>query len=141
LRGHTIDTFTKRSRAVAEMEGRDGWSALITSNFTGTLALAMLLLWRKMFCGTRFPAQRDEVKTPTFNIQHPTSNLPSLQRSLRFCCCQSQPTLRRRARCGNQIGYYTNALQEFERLAQVNTNDLRLKFCFNAGPRRMRDQI
>jgi tetratricopeptide (TPR) repeat protein len=28
-------------------------------------------------------------------------------------------------------GYYTNALQEFERLAQVNTNDLRL--IFNAG--------
>jgi Ca-activated chloride channel family protein len=30
-----------------------------------------------------------------------------------------------------QSGYYTNALQEFERLAQVNTNDLRL--IFNAG--------
>ena len=28
-------------------------------------------------------------------------------------------------------GYYTNALQEFERLAQANTNDLRL--IFNAG--------
>jgi tetratricopeptide (TPR) repeat protein len=28
-------------------------------------------------------------------------------------------------------GNYTNALQEFERLAQVNTNDLRL--VFNAG--------
>ena len=30
-----------------------------------------------------------------------------------------------------QSGYYTNALQEFERLAQANTNDLRL--VFNAG--------
>ena len=83
-----------------------------------------------VFAGAETNEDRN-IQHPT--VQHPTSAIVGHRRCcLEFCCCQSAPGLRRRdALRDYQSGNYTNALQEFEQLAEMQTNDLRL--VFNAG--------
>jgi Ca-activated chloride channel family protein len=135
LRGaNTIDTLYERGLApLPKSEGRERLVRRYHEQFHWPLALAMLLLLAEMFLPERrFPARRDEVKTS--NIQHPTSNIQSSVVTtlialllLPIAADASPASALREYKSGN----YTNALQEFERLAQVNTNDLRL--IFNAG--------
>jgi Ca-activated chloride channel family protein len=135
LRGaNAIDTLYERGLApLPKSEGGERLVRRYHEQYHWPLALAMLLLLAEMFLPERrFPARRDEVKTS--NIQHPTSNIQSsvvttlVALLLLPIAADASPASALRE---YKSGCYTNALQEFERLAQANTNDLRL--IFNAG--------
>ena len=91
----------------------------------------MVLLLAEMFLPERRAPSRQRPKQP----RRP-GRPPAFRRSAGGnCCCwlfcanvtASPASALREYKAGN----YTNALQEFEQLAQVKTNDLRL--VFNAG--------
>ena len=89
------------------------------------LAPAILLLLAEMFL-----PERQTVQSPKSKVQSRSSGGCSVHCD--FCFYRLPQTLRQRSALRDyQSGNYTNALQEYERLAEIQTNDLRL--VFNAG--------
>jgi Ca-activated chloride channel homolog len=146
LRGAgTIDTLYERGLApLPKSEGKERLVRRYHEQFHWPLAAAILLLLAELFLPERRSStRRDEVKTsnnqpilrpeapegrqPTANIQ--ASAMVAVMALLLFpgWLLASPASARRDYQSGN----FTNALQEFTRLAQVQTNDLR--FIFNAG--------
>jgi Ca-activated chloride channel family protein len=142
LRGaNAIDTLYERGLApLPKSEGRERLVRRYHEQFHWPLALAILLLVSELF----LPERKLERKNAN-NIRPRPGPLPQERENhspvsavtgtvvllalLVFpgITSASPASALREYQSGN----YTNALQEFERLAQVNTNDLRL--VFNAG--------
>jgi Ca-activated chloride channel family protein len=142
LRGaNTIDTLYERGLApLPKTEGKERLVRRYHEQFHWPLAMAMLLLLAEMF----LPERKWERKNEN-NIRPRPGPLPQERENhspvsdvtgavvllalliLSGVASASPSSALREYKSGN----YTNALQEFERLAQVNTNDLRL--VFNAG--------
>ena len=155
LRGaNTIDTLYERGLApLPKSEGRERLVRRYHEQFHWPLALAMLLLLAEMFLPERRSLPRRLVSTKqseggSFRAKAgPTRREPDggLKRAgpeagvpiamlvalLGLAVCGNASASPSSALREYKSGYYTNALQEFERLAQANTNDLRL--IFNAG--------
>jgi Ca-activated chloride channel family protein len=146
LRGAgTIDTLYERGLApLPKAEGKERLVRRYHEQFHWPLAAAILLLLAELFLPERrTPIRRDEVKTsnnqpilrpeasegrhPTTNIQVPTI-VAVIALLLSTGSLFASPAS---ALSDYRSGNFTNALQEFTRLAQVRTNDLR--FIFNAG--------
>jgi Ca-activated chloride channel family protein len=128
LRGaNTMDVLYDRGLApLPKSEGRERLVRRYHEQYHWPLALAMLLLLAELFLPERrAPSRRDEVKTS--NIQTPAIAAVIALMLFPEVLSASPASALREYKSGN----YTNALQEFERLAQVNTNDMRL--VFNAG--------
>ena len=135
LRGaNTMDTLYERGLApLPKSEGKEKLMRRYHEQFHWPLAAAIILLLAEMVLPERrAPSRRGKAKTP--NIQHPTSNIQSLATVLLAAFWVSagvgmaSPST---ALHDYKAGNYTNALAEYERLAQIQTNDLRL--VFNAG--------
>jgi Ca-activated chloride channel family protein len=130
LRGaNTIDTLYERGLApLPKSEGRERLVRRYHEQFHWPLALAMLLLLAEMFLPERRAPSRRVTKLAGAVPGAPIAMLVAL---LGLTVCDNASASPASALREYQSGNYTNALQEFERLAQVNTNDLRL--VFNAG--------
>jgi Ca-activated chloride channel family protein len=141
MRGaNTIDTLYERGLApLPKSEGKERLVRRYHEQFRWPLAAAILLLLAEMF----LPERKWERKNAN-NIRPRPGPLPPGENYSPVSAitgavvllvllvlpgvASASPSSALRE---YQSGYYTNALQEFERLAQVNTNDLRL--IFNAG--------
>jgi len=133
LRGaDTINTLYERGlEPLPKSEGQEKLVRRYHEQFHWPLMAAILLLLAEMLS----PERRGERKgAKTSNIQHPTSNAQSSAAAalvaillLSNSALASPADALRDYKAGN----YTNAVQEYERLAQIYTNDLRL--VFNAG--------
>jgi Ca-activated chloride channel family protein len=127
LRGaNTIDTLYERGLApLPKSEGKERLVRRYHEQFHWSLAAAILLLLAEIFLPERrsLPRQSFRAKAGV-----PVATLVALLGLAVFGNASASPSSALRE---YQTGYYTNALQEFERLAQANTNDLRL--IFNAG--------
>ena len=129
LRGaDTITTLYERGlEPLPKSEGKEKLVRRYHEQFQWPLAAAILLLLAEMLLPERKRAK-------TSNIQHPTSKPQSAVVSALFALllwpivANASPADALR---DYNAGNYTNALAEYERLAQVRTNDLRL--VFNAG--------
>jgi Ca-activated chloride channel family protein len=126
LRGaNTIDTLYERGLApLPKSEGRERLVRRYHEQFHWPLALAMLLLLTELFLPER---KMSKVRSPQSKVEATTLATLIAILLLPVAANASPSSALREYKSGN----YTNALQEFERLAQVNTNDLRL--VFNAG--------
>jgi len=149
LRGaDTMDLLYEHGLApLPKAEGKGKMVRRYHEQFQWWLAAAMLLLLAEMFFPERRSAsRREEAKTansqpPTTDTQHPTSNLqpPTSKAATPATAILIGLLLLPAAAKGSpaaalrdyQAGHFTNALTEFTRLAEVQTNDLRL--IFNAG--------
>jgi Ca-activated chloride channel family protein len=155
LRGaNTIDTLYERGLApLPKSEGKERLVRRYHEQFHWPLVAAILLLLAEMFLPERRSLPRRLVSTkqseggsfraktgPTrhesnggLNRAGPEAGVPiaTLVALLGLAVCGNASASPASALREYQSGYYTNALQEFERLAQANTNDLRL--IFNAG--------
>ena len=145
LRGaNTIDTLYDRGLApLPKSEGRERLVRRYHEQYHWPLALAMLLLLVEMFLPERrslprrsFPAEAGPTRREPNSVLKravPEAGAPiaMLVVVLGLAVCGNASASPSSALREYQSGNYTNALQEFERLAQVNTNDLRL--VFNAG--------
>ena len=134
LRGaNTIDTLYDRGLApLPKSEGKERLVRRYHEQFHWPLAAAMLLLLAEMFLPERRPPARRE---PDGGLKRaaPEAGVPiaALVALLGLMVCGNASASPSSALREYKSGCYTNALQEFERLAQANTNDLRL--IFNAG--------
>jgi Ca-activated chloride channel family protein len=127
LRGaNTMDTLYERGLApMPKSESKEKLIQRYHEQFQWPLAAAMLLLLAEMF----LPERKRERK-----ISAPISSATATTVLIAMVLCalpnlifaSSSDALR-----DYQSGNYTNALQEYERLAEIQTNDLRL--VFNAG--------
>ena len=135
LRGaDVVNTLYERGLApLPKSESQEKLIRRYHEQFQWPLAAAMLFLLAEMFLPERrAPARRGQAKTS--NIQHPTSNIqssvaaPLIALWLAPVAAQASPSTAMR---DYHAGNFTNALQEYSRLAAVRTNDLRL--VFNAG--------
>lgn len=155
LRGaNTIDTLYERGLApLPKSEGKERLVRRYHEQFHWPLAAAILMLLAEMFLPERRSLPRRLVSAKqredgSFRAKAgPTRREPNggLKRAVPEAGAPvtTLVALLVVAVCGNasaspssalheyKSGYYTNALQEFDRLAQANTNDLRL--IFNAG--------
>jgi Ca-activated chloride channel family protein len=134
LRGaNTIDTLYERGLApLPKSEGKERLVRRYHEQFHWPLAAAILLLLAEMFLPERRSPTRRE---PNGGLKRagPEAGVPvaTLVALLGLAVCGNASASPSSALREYKSGYYTNALQEFERLAQANTNDLRL--IFNAG--------
>jgi Ca-activated chloride channel family protein len=134
LRGaNTIDTLYERGLApLPKSEGKERLVRRYHEQFHWPLAAAILLLLAEMFLlERRSPTRREQnggLKRAGPEAGVPVATLVAL---LGLAVCGNASASPSSALREYKSGYYTNALQEFERLAQANTNDLRL--IFNAG--------
>ena len=131
LRGaNTMDTLYERGLApLPKSEGKERLVRRYHEQFHWPLALAMLLLLAEMFLPERRAPSRQSNETGRGRCAGvPIAMLVAL---LGLTVCGNASASPASALREYKSGNYTNALQEFERLAQVNTNDLRL--VFNAG--------
>jgi Ca-activated chloride channel family protein len=145
LRGaNTIDTLYERGLApLPKSEGKERLVRRYHEQFHWPLALAMLLLLAEMFLPERRSPPRRSFRAkagPTRREPNGGLKRAGLESGIPVATLVALLVV---AVCGNasaspssalreyKSGYYTNALQEFEQLAQANTNDLRL--IFNAG--------
>jgi tetratricopeptide (TPR) repeat protein len=145
LRGaNTIDTLYERGLApLPKSEGKERLVRRYHEQFHWPLAAAILLLLAEMFLPERRSPTRRE---PNSGLKRAVPDQPSLGSFgaagagvpvatlvalLGLAVCGNASASPSSALREYKSGYYTNALQEFERLAQANTNDLRL--IFNAG--------
>ncbi len=130
LRGaNTIDTLYERGLApLPKSEGKERLVQRYHEQFHWPLAAAILLLLAELF----LPERRAPSRRAT-NLAGAVPGVPivTLVALLGLTVCGNASASPASALREYKSGYYTNALQEFERLAQVNTNDLRL--VFNAG--------
>jgi Ca-activated chloride channel family protein len=145
LRGaNTIDTLYERGLApLPKSEGKERLVRRYHEQFHWPLAAAILLLLAEMFLPERRSLPRRSFRAkagPTRREQNgglkragPEAGVPvaTLVALLVVAVCGNASASPLSALREYKSGYYTNALQEFERLAQANTNDLRL--IFNAG--------
>jgi Ca-activated chloride channel family protein len=145
LRGaNTIDTLYERGLApLPKSEGKERLVRRYHEQFHWPLALAMLLLLAEMFLPERRSPPRRSFRAkagptrrePNGGLKRagPESGIPvaTLVALLVVAVCGNASASPSSALREYKSGYYTNALQEFEQLAQANTNDLRL--IFNAG--------
>jgi tetratricopeptide (TPR) repeat protein len=136
LRGaNTIDTLYDRGLApLPKSEGKERLVRRYHEQFHWPLAAAILLLVAEMFLPER---KGSRVHPPSSNsgaTRSPQSKVEApviatlIGILLLPAVVKASPASALRE---YKSGAYTNALQEFQRLAQVNTNDLRL--IFNAG--------
>jgi len=155
LRGaNTIDTLYEHGLApLPKSEGKERLVRRYHEQFQWPLAAAILLLLAEMFLperrslssrlvstkqseGGSFPAKAGPTRRePNGGLKRavPEAGVPiaTLVALLGLAVCGNASASPASALREYKSGYYTNALQEFERLAQANTNDLRL--IFNAG--------
>jgi Ca-activated chloride channel family protein len=155
LRGaNTIDTLYERGLApLPKSEGKERLVRRYHEQFHWPLAAAILLLLAEMFlperrslprrsfrlsseAGRRMEAKAGPTRRePNGGLKRavPEAGAPvaTLVAMLVVAVCGNAAASPSSALHEYKSGYYTNALQEFERLAQANTNDLRL--IFNAG--------
>jgi Ca-activated chloride channel family protein len=141
LRGaNTMDVLYDRGLApLPKTEGRERLVRRYHEQFQWPLALALLLLLAELFLPERKRKTNDtEVRSSGFsrsvppeggtpNKTAPATAVMMALLLLPVAVNASPASALREYKSGN----YTNALREFERLAQVQTNDLRL--VFNAG--------
>jgi Ca-activated chloride channel family protein len=141
LRGaNAIDMLYDRGLApLPKTEGKERLVRRYHEQFHWPLALAMLLLLAELFLPERKRKTNDsEVRSSGFSRSVPpeggTPNKTAPATAVMIAllllpvAVKASPASALRE---YKSGDYTNALQEFERLAQVSTNDLRL--VFNAG--------
>ncbi len=130
LRGaNTIDTLYERGLApLPKSEGKERLVRRYHEQFHWPLALAMLLLLAELFLPERRAPSRQAMKLAGAVPGVPIAMVVAL---LGLAVCGNVSASPASALREYKSGDYTNALQEFERLAQGNTNDLRL--VFNAG--------
>ena len=142
LRGaNTIDTLYERGLApMPKSEGKERLVRRYHEQFRWPLAAAILLLLMEMFV----PERKREKKVLSNNLPHPVP-LPTEREKraplsgvtgvlvLFMLLGLAEKTLASPASAWREYkaGNYTNALVEYERLAEIQTNDLRL--VFNAG--------
>jgi Ca-activated chloride channel homolog len=119
--GHALRT---RPRAAAEVGRQEKLVRRYHEQFQWPLAAAILLLLAEMFLPER---KKSKVQSPPSKVKAPVVAALVAILLLPVAANASPASALRDYKSGN----YTNALQEFERLAEVNTNDLRL--VFNAG--------
>ena len=145
LRGaNTIDTLYERGLApLPKSEGKERLVRRYHEQFHWPLAAAILLLLAEMFLPERRSLPRRSFRAkagptrrePNGGLKRagPEAGVPvaTLVALLGLAVCGNASASPSSALREYKSGYYTNALQEFERLAQANTNDLRL--IFNAG--------
>jgi len=145
LRGaNTIDTLYERGLApLPKSEGKERLVRRYHEQFHWPLAAAILLLLTEMFLPERrSPTRRepngglkragpDQPSPGSFGAAGAGVPVTTLVALLGLTVCGNASASPASALQEYKSGCYTNALQEFERLAQANTNDLRL--IFNAG--------
>jgi Ca-activated chloride channel family protein len=127
LRGaNTMDTLYERGLApLPKSESQEKLIRRYHEQFQWPLAAAILLLLAEMF----LPERKRAAKS---SVSRPMANAAQIAAVFAFCILpatafgSASGALRE-----YQAGNYTNALQEFSRLAEVRTNDLRV--VFNAG--------
>jgi Ca-activated chloride channel family protein len=126
LRGaNTMDVLYDRGLApLPKSEGRERLVRRYHEQYHWPLAAAILLLLVEMFLPER---KKSTVQSPPSKIEAPAVAILMGILLLPIAAQASPSSALREYNAGN----YTNALQEFEQLAQMNTNDLRL--VFNAG--------
>ncbi|HLX96682.1 MAG TPA: VWA domain-containing protein [Verrucomicrobiae bacterium] len=127
LRGaNTMATLYEQGLApLPKSEGEERLVRRYHEQFQWPLAAAILLLLAEIFLPER---KKSAVQSPPSKTETPAVAVLLVGILLLPMATQASPASALRA---YKAGNYTNALQEFERLAQVNTNDLRL--VFNAG--------
>ena len=126
LRGaNTMEMLYQRGLApLPKSEGEERLIRRYHEQYRWPLAAAILLLLGEMFLPER---KKSTVRSPQSKIEAPI--MAALMGVLLLpTVTQASPSSAMRE---YNTGNYTNALQEFERLAQTDTNDLRL--VFNAG--------
>jgi Ca-activated chloride channel family protein len=126
MRGaNTIDTLYERGLApLPKSEGRERLVRRYHEQFHWPLALAMLLLLAELFLPER---KMSKVQSPKSKVEATALATLIAILLLPTAAHASPASALREYKSGN----YTNALAEYERLAEVHTNDLRL--VFNAG--------
>ena len=126
LRGaNTVETLYEQGLApLPKSEGEERLVRRYHEQFKWPLAAAVLLLLAEMLLPER---KKSTVQGPPSGVKAPVV-VALVGILLLSMAAQASPAS---ALHEYNAGDYTNALQEFERLAQVNTNDLRL--VFNAG--------
>ena len=127
LRGaNTVETLYEQGLApLPKSEGEERLVRRYHEQYQWPLAAAVLLLLVEMFLPER---KKSAVQSPQSKVKAPAVAVVLIGLLLLPVAVKASPSSAlREYRTGN----YTNALQEFERLAQANTNDLRL--VFNAG--------
>jgi len=126
LRGaNTVETLYEQGLApLPRSEGEERLVRRYHEQFQWPLAAAVLLLLAEMLLPER---KKSTVQRPPSGVKAPVvAALVGI-----VLLPMAAPASPASALHEYNAGDYTNALQEFERLAQVNTNDLRL--VFNAG--------
>jgi Ca-activated chloride channel family protein len=134
LRGASaIDTLYERGLApLPKSEGRERLVRRYHEQFHWPLALAMLLLLAELFLPERrAPSRREPDGGLKLAVPEAGAPIAALVVLLGLAVCGNVFASPSSALREYKSGNYTNARQEFERLARVNTNDLRL--VFNAG--------
>ena len=126
LRGaNTMDVLYDRGLApLPKSEGRERLVRRYHEQFHWPLALAMLLLLAELFLPER---KKSTVQSPQSKVEATTLATLIAILLLPTAASASPASALREYKSGN----YTNALAEYERLAEIHTNDLRL--VFNAG--------
>jgi len=126
LRGaNTVETLYEKGLApLPKSEGEERLVRRYHEQYHWPLAAAMLLLLAELFLPER---KRSTVQSPQSKVKVPVVAALVGILLLPIAAQASPSSALREYKAGN----YTNALLEFERLAQANTNDLRL--VFNAG--------
>ncbi|MGA9777492.1 MAG: VWA domain-containing protein [Limisphaerales bacterium] len=126
LRGaNTMEMLYERGLApLPKSEGEERLVHRYHEQYQWPLAAAILLLLAEMFLPER---KKSTSRSPQSRIEAPVVAALMGVLLLPLAAKASPSSALREYNTGN----YTNALEEFERLAQINTNDLRL--VFNAG--------
>ena len=129
LRGaNTIDTLYERGLApLPKSEGKERLVRRYHEQYHWPLAVAILLLLAEMFLPERKNVKLPKVQSPQPKVEATALATLIAILLLPTAANASPSSALRDYRAGN----YTNALTEYERLAEVKTNDLR--FLFNAG--------
>jgi Ca-activated chloride channel family protein len=125
LRPNTMDTLYEKGIApLPETESQERLVRRYHEQFHWPLLAAIFLLLAEMLLPER---KKSTVRSPRSTVRSPAVVAMVAILLLPIVAKGSPASALREYHAGN----YTNALQEFERLAEANTNDLRL--VFNAG--------
>lgn len=127
LRPNTMDTlYEKGITPLPETESQERLVRRYHEQFRWPLLAAIFLLLVDMLLPERKKAQKSEVDSPRSTVKVPVvaASVMMLLVAGHGRANASPASALREYRAGN----YTNALQEFERLAEADTNDLRLVF-------------